>query len=487
MSHNTPSLPEFEHLFDYAPMSLWLEDYSALKSLFDTWRAQGVVYLRPYLYQAPERAQQCARCYQVLRVNRKTLQVFAATSQQELLGRLQDVFRDDMFEPMVTELCHLWDGTLEFSSQSVNYALDGRRMDVRIDVRVLPGHEATWDRVMVSVQDDTEHVRARQLLTDSERYARSLFTLSPVSLWVEDFSGVKRLMDEARASGIQDFRVFISVHHEFVARCMGQIKVLDVNQHTLDMFGATSQEELLSQLGHLFRDEMEASFAEQLADLWQGKLTQTREVVNYSLNGELINIHMQFVVIPGHEANWDLVLLSLIDITARKKAEAYLEYLGQHDSLTRLRNRAYYTEELNRITRKGPWPLSILAIDLNCLKAVNDNQGHAAGDSLLRRAGEVLASATQGQSFCAARIGGDEFIVLLPGSDERVAVGMKDRIESMVELNNQFYPGQSLSMAIGKAVCLSAADVEKALHEADQAMFDAKQAYYQHNNLDRRK
>jgi diguanylate cyclase (GGDEF)-like protein len=76
-----------------------------------------------------------------------------------------------------------------------------------------------------------------------------------------------------------------------------------------------------------------------------------------------------------------------------------LEYLGQHDSLTRLRNRAFYTEELNRITRKGPWPLSILAIDLNCLKSVNDNEGYVAGDSMLRRAGEVLASATHGRPY----------------------------------------------------------------------------------------
>ena len=487
MQHTPPTLPEFEHLFEHAPISLWLEDYSALKTLFNTWQEEGVVDLRAHLYQAPERAQQCARCYQVLRVNRKTLKIFAAQSQQELLGRLHDVFRDDMFEPMVAELCHLWDGTLEFSSESVNYALDGRRMNVRIDVRVLPGHEDDWGRVMVSVQDETDHVKARQLLQDSERYARNLFALSPVSLWVEDFSGVKCLLDEARAGGIQDFRVFISVHHEFVARCMAQIKVLDVNQQTLEMFGAASKSELLSQTGHIFRDEMAASFADQLADLWQGQLTQTREVVNYSLSGDLINIHMQFVVMPGHEANWDLVLLSLIDITARKKAEAYLEYLGRHDSLTRLRNRAFYTEELNRITRKGPWPLSVLTIDLNGLKTVNDNQGHAAGDSMLRRAGEVLASAAQGKTFCAARIGGDEFTVLLPGSDERVAVNLQERIESMVELNNQFYPGQKLSMAIGRSVAASAVEVERALHEADQAMFEAKRAYYDHHKIDRRK
>lgn len=484
---HTPSHPEFEHLFDYAPISLWLEDFSALKTLFGTWRGQGVVDLKAHLQHNPERIEQCARCYLVLQVNRKTLEVFAANSQEELVGRLDEVFRDDMFEPMVKELCQLWSGSLAYSSQSVNYALDGRRMDVQLDIQILPGHESDWGRVMVSVQDNTEKMRASQQLAASESHARNLFNLSPVSLWVEDFSGVKRLMDEARASGISDFRVFLSVHHEFVGRCMEEIKVLDVNQQTLDMFGAASHDELLSQIDKVFRDEMHQSFSDQLMDLWHGKLTQTREAVNYAINGDLINIHMQFAVMPGHEATWDLVLLSLVDITARKKAEAYLEYLGQHDSLTRLRNRAFYAEELNRITRKGPWPLSVLALDLNCLKIVNDNQGHVAGDALLRRAGEVLKSATEGQPFCTARIGGDEFVVLLPGSDERVAVGLQERIESMLELNNQFYPGQKLSMAIGSATCRSAVDVEKTLHEADQSMFVAKRSYYEQNKLERRK
>ena len=98
----------------------------------------------------------------------------------------------------------------------------------------------------------------------------------------------------------------------------------------------------------------------------------------------------------------------------------------------------------------------------------------------------MLASAAQGKTFCAARIGGDEFTVLLPGSDERVAINLQERIESMVELNNQFYPGQKLSMAIGRSVAASAVDVERALHEADQAMFEAKRAYYDHNKIDRR-
>jgi diguanylate cyclase (GGDEF)-like protein len=486
MSVNT-SPTDFEHLFESAPISLWLEDYSALKALFDNWRAAGVSDFTAHLKTSPELLAQCSSCIKVIQVNQKTLQVFSAGSQNELLSRLDEVFRGDMLNAFICELEHLWCGELEFSNQSVNYALDGRRLDVQIHVRVLQGHEADWGRVMVSLQDITPQMLAKAELQTSERYAKDLFEHSPVSLWVEDFSGVKALLDEARAQGIEDFRVFISVHPEFVKRCMEKIRVMDVNQQTLRMFAAKSKEELFGNLGQVFRDEMENSFAEQLYDLWQGKLFQQREVVNYSLSGDLINIHMQFSVLQSHEANWDQVLLSLVDITARKKAEAYLEYLGKHDSLTGLGNRAFYVEELNRVSRRGPWPLCLLVIDLNGLKQVNDSLGHAAGDAMLRRAGEVLTSATAGQAVCAARIGGDEFVVLMPGCDERVAESLKSRIQSMTELNNQFYPGQSLHMAIGMGVCSASGQVDAALNQADKDMFDAKAKFYQEGHLERRR
>ncbi len=148
-------------------------------------------------------------------------------------------------------------------------------------MRVLQGHEGAWDRVLVSLQDITPEVTARAELKRSEAHARNLFDYSPVSLWVEDFSGVKVLLDEARKLGIEDFRIFISVHPEFVDRCMEAIKVLDVNRQTLSMFAATSKAELLDKLGMVFRDEMHTSFADQLLDLWHGKTAQMREVVNY--------------------------------------------------------------------------------------------------------------------------------------------------------------------------------------------------------------
>ena len=472
-------------MFELAPVSLWLEDYSALKQLFDSWRAAGVTDLRAHLAEDPARVRECSAALKVLRVNRRTLELFAAADQQTLEANLDKVFRDDMHHAVHHELEALWEGRLEFANRSVNYALDGRRLDVQIRARVLPGAEADWSRVLLSLEDVTAEVRGAQQLRRSEQYARDLFEHSPVSLWVEDFSAVKNLLDGVRAQGIDDFKTFLTVHPEFVTRCMQEIRVIDVNQQTLRMFGAASKDMLLNNIGRVFRGEMHESFADQLLDLWEGKTFQQREVVNYALSGDAVYIHMQFSVLADHLADWGLVLLSLVDITARKKAEAYLEYLGKHDVLTQLRNRAFYAEELNRITRKGPWPLSVIAIDLNGLKALNDEQGHAAGDALLRRVGEVLAKAVDAPA-CAARIGGDEFSVLLPGVDERGALALQERILSMLDLNNQFYPGQPISLAMGMACCSSGDAVEAAIHRADQAMYAEKIRYYQDKGIDRR-
>jgi diguanylate cyclase (GGDEF)-like protein len=476
----------YADMFELAPVSLWLEDYSALRALFEQWRGEGVHDLRAHLHADRSRVAECSRHIRLLQVNRRTLELFEADSLEHLAANLGHVFRDDMFERHVEELNALWEGRGGFSGPTVNYSLTGRRLDISLHATVLPGHEDTWDRVLIAIEDTTERTRAERALKRSEQYALGLFEHSPVSLWVEDFSNVKFLIDGVRAQGIRDLRTFLDVHPEFVERCMQEIRVIDVNRQTLTMFGASDKASLMRRLHEVFRDDMREHFAEQLIELWDGKLFQQRETINYALDGEPVNVYMQFSVLPGHEADWSLVLVSLTDITARKKAEAYLEYLGKHDVLTKLRNRSYFVDELNRLERKGPWPVTVIVTDLNGLKIINDQEGHAGGDGLLRRAGEVLAKAVD-KPASAARIGGDEFAVLLPGTDERGGEQVIERIHSLVDLNNQFYPGAALNFSIGQATCQVGERLEAAVHQADQRMYEAKKAYYAASGRDRRR
>lgn len=464
-------------LFDLTPTSLWLEDYSSLRALFDTWREQGVTDLRAFLTADTRRVAQCSACIRVLRVNRRTLDMYGASDFDALSARLGDVLRDDMLEAHIEELEQMWSGSLSFESRSVNYRLDGRRLDILLKGVILPGHEASWDRVLVAIDDITDLEDARRRAQASQLYAQGLFEHAPVSLWIEDFRRIKALIDEVREQGIVDFRTFTDVHPEFVERCMEEIVVLDVNRYTIDLFKASDKASLLGRLPEVFRDDMRAHFREQLIDLWEGRLFQQREVLNYSLDGSEVHLHLQFSVFPGHEREWDLVLLALTDITARKKAEAYLEYLGKHDVLTKLKNRSFYVDELNRLERKGPFPISAIIVDLNNLKIVNDQLGHAAGDALLRRAGEVLAKAIQ-KPYQAARIGGDEFAVLLPGANERETEVVADGIRQIIELNNQFYSGPTLSFSMGWATCDRGERIEDMLREADAAMYEDKRRHH---------
>jgi diguanylate cyclase (GGDEF)-like protein len=472
-------------MFDLAPVSLWLEDYSGLKALFDEWRRAGVTSLGDYLRADPARIKTCSERMRVLKVNRKTLCLFEAADVPELVDNIGLILRDKMFTSYVDELVQLWDGCTEFFSQTVNYTLSGRALDIELKGSILPGYEESWERILVAVEDVTERETARRHLAASEKYARGLFEHSPVSLWVEDFSSIKRLLDEVRDRGITDFRVFTDVHPEFVTRCISEIRVIDVNRHTLVLLAAPSKVSLLNRLGEVFRDDMVQHFREQLIELWQGKLFQQREVVNYALDGNELHLHLQFSVLPGHERDWSLVQVALTDITARKKAEAYLEFLGRHDVLTRVYNRAFYVEELNRLQRKGPLPVTIIMADLNGLKAANDQWGHDSGDALLRRAGEVFNEIIA-KPHCAARIGGDEFAVLLPATDLRDGEAIADSIYKLVDVNNQFYPGLTLSLSMGVATSRPGERLEAVAKRADLLMFEHKRAHYADELTDRR-
>jgi diguanylate cyclase (GGDEF)-like protein len=95
----------------------------------------------------------------------------------------------------------------------------------------------------------------------------------------------------------------------------------------------------------------------------------------------------------------------------------------------------------------------------------------------LRRAGEALSKAIQ-KPYHAARIGGDEFVVLLPGANERDTEVVAESIRKIVELNNQFYSGPALSFSMGYATCERGERIEDMLREADAAMYEDKRRHH---------
>lgn len=118
------------------------------------------------------------------------------------------------------------------------------------------------------------------------------------------------------------------------------------------------------------------------------------------------------------------------NITERKKSEARLAYLSFHDHLTGLYNRRYFEEELKRLDTVENLPLSIIMFDVNGLKLVNDSFGHSSGDELLRKAANTIRTACR-ENDIIARIGGDEFVVILPKTGADATLQVSNHIKEL--------------------------------------------------------
>ncbi|MBI5934156.1 MAG: sensor domain-containing diguanylate cyclase [Chloroflexi bacterium] len=474
----TKSERYYQMLFDHAPISLWEQDFSSIKNLFESLRRQGVQDLNRHLDEHPELIEEAMLLIKVVNVNLQTLAMFGVKTKDEMLANLGHFFRDEMRVHFRDELLSLWAGRLAWRGEGVNYTLTGEPLDILLSWRILPGSEETWKQVLVTIEDITTRKQAERELALSENRLRGLFENSPISLWEEDYSQIKNFFDNLRAVGVKDLMDYLQTHPEDVARCMSMIRVLDVNQKTLTMFGERSKAELLQNLDKVFRDEMRAHFQNELADLWSGKLSYETDGVNYTLGGEPLHVHLYLSVFPGYKQTLGRVLVALEDVTARRKAEEYLRYLGSHDVMTGLYNRAYYEEEMKRLSGGRRHPVSIIIADLDGLKEVNDKFGHKAGDNLIRRAAETLKAGFR-QEDVLARIGGDEFAVIMPNTDAATAREAAARIESLTALNNKFYGEPTLSISLGASTGNKGSDLEAIMRAADDNMYKEKRIRHQ--------
>lgn len=465
-------------IFDLSPIPMWLEDFSDVKKQIDLWKSQGITDLHKFLIEDLSRVTQCALKIKILAVNQKTLDLFEARSLKHLTQNLSVIFQQEMSKSHLFELIELSEGKTEFSSTGTNYTISGKPLDIKLRAVVLPGSENSLDRVLLSTEDITDYLNASRLEQKNRQLAEARFNYSPTSLWVEDFSRVKQQMDHLKSIGIEDFSTFLDVHQDFVNQCAENIILLDVNQATLELFKAPDKETLFKNLDKVFTKEMHVTFREQLIDLWNGNIHHSREAINFALDGSMRNVLLQFTVFPGYEDDWGMVQLALTDITARKKAESYLEYLGKHDVLTKLYNRSFFSEELHRLERALIRPVSAIFIDMNGIKETNDTYGHDAGDDVLRRMGNILNRTVHNTGYTASRIGGDEFVVLMQGASENAVQSTLMTIQELMNIDNQYYSTHRLNISMGSASTHEHESIEEMLKRADHVMYQRKKDYY---------
>ncbi|MCX7920381.1 MAG: PAS domain S-box protein, partial [bacterium] len=150
------------------------------------------------------------------------------------------------------------------------------------------------------------------------------FENAPCSLWIEDLSAIKTYIDSLRAQGVTDIPGYFTSHPEEVSRCFSLMRILDVNQATLDLFKATDKPTFIRDIHRIAGDASYPAFKETILAIAEGKTQCSLESVNYTFTGDKLYLLLSWVVAPGFESSYARVLVTVFDITKQKQAEESL-------------------------------------------------------------------------------------------------------------------------------------------------------------------
>ena len=248
-------------------------------------------------------------------------------------------------------------------------------------------------------------------------------------------------------------------------------KVLKVSEHFEKLFGYKEEEILGENIDDLILPdniiEKGHNYTKKVAN---GGDVKT-EGIRQKKNGEKIHVSLHAFPITLKEGQLGIYTI-YNDISQRKKEEEKIRYLSFHDQMTGLYNRRYFENEMERLSSSRMNPVSIIVADIDDLKEVNDNYGHKRGDEYIKEAASIIDSAVRREDI-AARIGGDEFAVILPYTEKETAEKIIKRINNICEKKGRDL-NLDLEISLGCATCQNNNNLDEIFVKADKVMYSKK-------------
>jgi diguanylate cyclase (GGDEF)-like protein len=492
----------FRDLFENSPIALWEEDFSEVKRLVEEKNRDHPAEFNQYLIEQPDFVSKCVQKVKILDVNNRTLEMYGASSKEELLSKLGADFTPDSFDIFREELIAIAGGETVFRSEGQNVTLGGETIDIDLLWTVAPGHEDTLDRVLVSMIDIT-----------ARKAAESIAIVK--SQQIEAVSEISRELSDA---GLNLDEIFDRIA-ERVCAIIGDTCVLAIISDDKQWLQPVAFHHRDAE-GTKYLDELSQNAPQRIGEGSAGVVAQTGESVliaeyqqdqpqadlpeAYKSYLERHSIHSLLIVplLLGGEAIGTLgisrdepgnpyvdedkhFLQSIADRCALAIANARLhqqvEAQARTDELTGLFNRRYFLElgerELNR-AKRYELPLSAIMIDIDHFKKVNDTHGHSVGDEVLREVSQRLTSHVR-ETDILSRYGGEEFAVVLPETGIEGAGVAAVRLHSSIRDEKMRTSAGELPITISLGIAefsKQIASIASLLDHADSALYDAKEA-----------
>ncbi len=293
-----------------------------------------------------------------------------------------------------------------------------------------------------------------------------------IRFWRRQFARKKQAEDALRESE-KKYRTIIETTSSGCWQLDADEITVDVNQALCDMLGY-SKEEILGKTPFDFVDEANDPIFRENVARTAHSVQRNYEIDLIHKNGDTVSARMDSTTLFNELGAVSGSFAFVSDITKRKRAEKKLKEMSLYDSLTGLFNRNFFEEEMARLRDGGYSSVGIVVCDLDGLKFVNDTLGHQSGDQMLMKAAELLQNNFR-STDTIARIGGDEFAILLSDTTQEVVDQMLQRVRQRVHEYNSADPEIPLSISLGSAVSETpVSDMHDLYREADNKMYREK-------------
>lgn len=311
-------LRRYIRLFRAMHVAIWELDVSAVGPILESLGAHDADAVRRHFATHPDVLRGLTRAIPIERANAQAIALFGLDATA--LGSLAGVWPDESLPVLADAIVAAVEGRLGYSSEASLRAVSGAPVDVLLSA-CLGREDVKRGTVVLGLIDISDRTRATEALRQAKERYEYLFQYMPIALWQIDARALVDTFNNLRAQGVEDLGRYLDAHPGFLEHLMDALRVDEVNQHAVHLFGARDAAQLRETMRYWA--ESPGTFRRAMEARYRGETVFQEEARFRTLDGRLVDA-LFTAARPGPPDRLNASIIGLIDVTERTRAQERL-------------------------------------------------------------------------------------------------------------------------------------------------------------------